>query len=91
LFRPAQYLPLHVDLFGRYREVNNLTNEQVVRTMVMLEDSVPGQILQVDGETFGDWKAGDTFSWQEEDLHALYNFSMSNRYAVQVTATIREG
>jgi hypothetical protein len=89
LFKPGQYLPMHVDLFEKYRQVHNLDkSSSIFRTIVMLEDSEPGQISQACNKTFGEWKAGFWLQWEESDPHAFYNFSMKDRYAVQITGTI---
>ena len=89
LFKPGQYLPVHVDLFEKYRQVHNLNStDKIVRTIVMLENSEPGQISQVCDQTFGNWSSGFWLQWEESDPHAFYNFSMKNRYALQITATI---
>lgn len=89
LFKPGQYLPMHTDLFGRYKQVNNLTNEEITRVIIMLEDSQPGQVSQACGKTFGDWEAGFWIQWDSDDPHAVYNLSMQNRYAIQLTGTKR--
>jgi hypothetical protein len=89
LFKPGQYLPMHVDLFGRYKQVNKLNNEEVTRIIIMLEDSQPGQVSQACGKTFGEWVAGDWIQWDSDDPHAVYNLSMHNRYAIQITGTKR--
>ena len=89
MFKPGQYLPMHVDLFERYRQVHGLDKSvRIVRTIVMLEDSEPGQISQVCDQTIGNWSAGFWLQWEESDLHAFYNFSMKDRYALQITGTI---
>jgi hypothetical protein len=89
LFKPGQYLPVHIDLFEKYRQVHNLNKDrEIVRIIVMLENSESGQISQVCDETFGNWSAGFFLQWQESDSHAFYNFSMKDRYAVQITGTI---
>lgn len=84
-FKPGQYLPLHSDLYGRYIEVYNVDPKNIVRTILMLEDFSPGQILQIKDSCIGTWKSGDCFSWKYDDLHAFYNFSMNDRYAIQIT------
>jgi hypothetical protein len=88
-FIPGQYLPIHVDLYGRYIEMTNANPEDVMRCMVMLEDSQPGQILQIDDKCHGKWSAGDCFYWEYDTPHAFYNMSTSPRYAVQVTGVVR--
>ena len=46
-FKPGQYLPFHIDLYGKYIEINDVDSKNVIRCMVMLEDNSPGQILQI--------------------------------------------
>lgn len=88
LFKPGQYLPYHVDLFEKYKKFNNIVDERIVRVIVMLEDSVPGQISHVGDSTIGVWRAGDWFQWDAADYHTFYNLSLHERYAVQITGTI---
>jgi hypothetical protein len=88
-FKPGQYLPLHIDLYGKYIELTNVDPSNVMRCMVMLEDSSPGQILQVDQICYCKWYAGDCFYWNYETPHAFYNMSMRDRYALQITGTLK--
>lgn len=90
LFRPGQYLPVHKDLYGKYKTYHGLTNENIQRVIVMLEDSVPGQISQACGRTMGEWKAGDWISWDNDDPHAIYNMSTVDRYAIQITGVSKQ-
>jgi len=85
LFKPGQYLPMHTDIFGKYLQIHNAKFEDVERWVVMLEDCVPGQMLQIEKDVFGHWKAGDCFGWKCSENHAFYNMSMINRYAMQIT------
>jgi hypothetical protein len=87
MFTPGQYLPLHYDLFGKYKQHHGLAKQDITRCIIMLEDSVPGQISQACGRTIGEWKAGDWISWDNDDIHAIYNMSTVNRYAIQLTGT----
>jgi hypothetical protein len=89
LITPGHYLPLHWDLYGAYRRVFNTGDRRIFRAMIMLEDCYPGQILQVGEETHGSWRAGAVFSWYDDVMHATYNFSQHDRWAVQVTGTER--
>jgi hypothetical protein len=88
MFRPGQYLPYHVDRFEKYRKVNNIVDEKIVRVILMLEDSKPGQISQVGSVVTGSWLAGDWFQWDADDYHTFYNLSLYDRYAVQLTGTL---
>jgi hypothetical protein len=89
-FKPGQYIPVHTDLFQKYMEVHSVAYEDIIRTIVMLEDCSPGQISQVDQVTMGNWKAGDWFQWCAPDPHAFYNFSMQDRYAIQITGVKKQ-
>lgn len=88
-FKPGQYLPLHTDLYGKYVEINDVDSKNVIRCMVMLEDNSPGQILQVKDIAHCKWKSGDCFYWNYDEIHAFYNFSMKDRYAIQVTGVLK--
>lgn len=88
-FKPGQYLPLHSDLYGRYIQIYDVNPKNIVRTILMLEDSSPGQIIQIKDLCIGSWKSGECFSWKYDDLHAFYNFSMVDRYAIQVTGILK--
>lgn len=86
---PGQYLPLHKDLYQRYRALHNLNStHHLRRIIIMIEDSIPGQISQCGNTVWGNWRAGDWFDWVDEFPHAAYNFSMSDRYAWQITGVL---
>ena len=84
-FYPGWYLPLHSDPYKGYCRQFGVGVDEVIRAIVMLENSVPGQIIQVGSQTYGNWCAGQVFSWSGLDLHAFYNMSTQVRYAFQVT------
>lgn len=88
LFKPGKYVPIHIDLYQRYKTFHALADETVHRYILMLEDNSHGQILQIGNHCIGDWNAGNYFGWADEEHHAFYNFSMLPRYALQVTATL---
>jgi hypothetical protein len=88
LFVPGSYVPYHHDLYQKYCTVNNITKDQdIYRFIVMLEDGQHGQMLQIGKTVHYLWKAGDYFGWKNDEVHASYNMSMRNRYALQVTAS----
>ncbi len=88
-FKPGQYLPPHSDLYGKYMQLYDVNSKNIVRYIMMLENSSPGQILQIKNHTFGFWVAGDCFHWKYDDPHAFYNFSMKDRYAIQITGVLK--
>jgi hypothetical protein len=90
LFKPGQFIPKHHDLYDRYKELHNLTTiDNIMRVVVMLEDGLPGQIIEIDGEVYSYWEAGDCFGWRNTVPHAFYNFSTSDRYAMQITGVLK--
>jgi len=88
-FKPGQYLPIHTDIFGKYMKIYNVQFEKIVRYIIMLDNGSSGQILQIGDNTFSNWKSGDCFSWGSDVVHAFYNMSMKDRYAVQLTGTLK--
>ena len=87
LFNPSQYLPYHVDNYDHYLKMYDIQIENIVRGIIMLEESVPGQIFHIEDDCFGKWDAGTTFLWDYNIPHSFYNLSTKKRYAIQVTAT----
>lgn len=85
-FCPGQYLPLHHDLYEKYIDLYNVKDiNQIIRVMVMIEDGYPGQISQINDQLWHNWSAGDWISWKGIESHAVYNFSLHDRYAWQLT------
>lgn len=91
LFSPGQYLPYHKDLYQKYRKFHDAENRSIMRCILMLEDGVPGQILEIGTNVYSCWSAGSWFSWADEENHAFYNFSTRNRYGVQITGIVKDG
>lgn len=90
LFKPGQFIPKHHDLYDRYKELHNLTTtDNIMRVVVMLEEGRSGQIIEIDGEVYTGWEAGDCFGWINTVPHAFYNFSTADRYAMQITGVLK--
>lgn len=90
LIRSGQYLPLHRDLYIKWKTLHNVKDiNQIFRAIVMLEDNKQGQILQIDTNTIDIWQAGEWFSWVGSTEHAAYNFSLYDRYAIQITGLLK--
>jgi len=88
LFKPASYLPYHSDSYTRYKELFNITSETIVRSVIMLEDWEPGQIILIENQSFSGWKSGDCFCWENDTKHSFYNMSLKDRYALQITGNM---
>jgi len=88
LFKPGQYLPIHSDLYTKYKQLHNLASDKsICRCIIFLEDWQQGQILQIEKTTYTDWKSGDWYGWIDEDMHSFFNLGIHDRYAVQLTGT----
>lgn len=86
LCKPGQYLPYHYDLYAKWTEVFDIKDvNRIHRYIVMLEDSEPGQMIQIQDAVYAKWRAGDYVEWTGKTYHAIYNMSTKNRYALQVT------
>lgn len=86
LTKPGDYLPLHSDRYNRWMKVFDVDNvNKICRHIVMLQDCVPGQMMQIRENIFTNWTCGSYYGWQGTDPHAIYNFSTEDRYAIQIT------
>jgi hypothetical protein len=89
LFKPGQYLPHHNDVYTRYKEIFEIDGKTISRTMVMLEDWKPGQVLCIDKYSYSGWMAGDCYTWHDYEPHTFINLSLFDRYALQITGTLK--
>jgi len=83
--RPGKYLPLHSDLYGAYKRINQITTQSITRIIVFLEYHKPGHMLDIDGDVLCNWSAGDWVSWTDDTIHAAYNMGTEDRYTLQIT------
>lgn len=84
-YAPGTYLPFHRDTYNTYRKYNTVTpNDNIVRIIVSLHDSNPGQQLWID-EVFCQGHAGEYFGWKNDCQHMAANLSESFRYNLQIT------
>jgi len=88
-FKPGQYLPIHTDIFEKYIKVYSVKIEKIIRYVVMLDKGISGQMLQIENNFYTNWNSGDCFGWDYSEKHAFYNLSLEDRYAVQITGTLK--
>jgi hypothetical protein len=89
LFNPGTYLPYHNDSFLKYKKIFDITSEDIVRSVIMLEDWQPGQIILIEDKSYSGWKSGQYWVWKNNTKHSFYNMSLVKRYALQLTGTIK--
>jgi len=86
---PGTILPNHQDTYAKYKKLYNVTEDETVwRMLILMEDWQSGHYLEVDGEPFTKWQAGDYAVWKDDTVHMAANLGNTDRYTLQVTATI---
>jgi hypothetical protein len=86
---PGSVLPAHRDTYDRFKLIHGLeTTHSVVRNIVFLEDWASGHYLEMNGEPFTGWHAGDWVSWRDDFLHLAANIGLTDRYTLQITGTV---
>lgn len=86
---PGSVLPAHRDTYDRFKLIHGLdTKNTVVRTIVFLEDWASGHYLEMNGQPFTGWRAGDWVSWRDDFLHLAANMGKTDRYTLQLTGTV---
>jgi len=80
-------MPEHVDHFETYIKLFEVQREDVYRALLFLEDWQPGQYIDVDGEPYTKWSAGDYILWSADAPHSSSNIGIVDRYALQITGT----
>jgi len=84
-FPVGHVLPWHSDNYPTYCRNNNVQNiESIVRIIVLLHDSTPGQQLWIEDKIYHG-AAGSWFSWEGRTQHMAANLSNTDRYVLQIT------
>lgn len=83
-------MPVHQDLYKRYIELFELQGKEqtIRRALVLLEDWQPGHYLEVNGNPYVQWQAGDTVEWVYDVPHMAANIGLADRYTLQITGHI---
>jgi hypothetical protein len=83
-------MPQHVDHFNTYCRIFEVDRKDVYRALLFLEDWQPGQYLEIKKKALTSWKAGDYVMWQADVEHASANIGTSERFALQITGTLKQ-
>jgi hypothetical protein len=83
-------MPVHSDLYKRYIELYGLQGREhtIHRALMLLEDWKPGHYLEVEGQPYVNWRAGDTVEWVYDTPHMAANIGTANRYTIQITGHV---
>lgn len=88
---PGSVIPLHVDPYRYFMEVNNIDDiNQLCRAVVFLEDWQSGHYLEVDGESITNYKKGDYVMWKGPTPHLVANVGNHDRYTMILTGVRNE-
>jgi len=81
-------LPWHQDNYPTYCKNHGVVDvESIVRIVVLLNDSTPGQQLWI-GDRLCAGPAGSWFAWTGSTEHMAANLSKEPRYALQITGIL---
>ena len=78
-------LPVHGDIYKRYRELFGCELKDIVRVVVMLEDWQSGHYFEIDNQPQLGWSAGDYHWWIGDTPHMAANIGITKRYTLQLT------
>lgn len=77
--RPLDIAPPYNISTARYKEKYNVDKNEVWHAVLMLEDWQPGQYIEINGQPFAKWVAGDWFKWQGKPT-ATFSYSNVGQY-----------
>ena len=78
-------LPVHGDIYKKYRKLFNCNLNDIVRVIVMLEDWKSGHYFEIGKQSQANWQAGDYFWWTGDTPHMAANIGIDKRYTLQLT------
>lgn len=82
---PGNFTIPHYDVYhsiNNYQSAGDYKINQVGRFWIPLEDAKFGHVLFVDKVVLSDFKAGEIYDWETEDLHAAVNTGFDPRYTL---------
>jgi hypothetical protein len=80
-------MPTHGDLYKAYLKRFSLhgLEHTIRRALILLEDWQPGHYLDIMGQAFVHWRAGDVVEWTYDTPHTAANIGQAYRYTLQIT------
>lgn len=82
---PNVILPTHRDTFYTLREQHNVGIENCFRYLIFLEDWVFGHYAGFEKRSITNWKAGDVWIFDHQELHYAVNASNIPFHSCQVS------
>lgn len=72
--KPGNCIPWHYDTHRSYMYFNNVKENDIQRSIVMMNNWKVGQVLQFRKEIISHWQIGDMFTWKNNVWHGAANF-----------------
>ena len=85
---PGHVTPWHTDNYKKFISYYQTQDKDILRRLIFLEDSLPGQLFMIDDVTVDRWTAGEWIQWTAEHRHMGTNHSDKNRFTCQLTGCI---
>ena len=83
--RPGVVTTPHVDQFySILRNRPGLTKDNVLRLWIPITDSLFGHAFVVENEILHNWKAGDVFTFGNDEFHSAFNAGYETRRSIVV-------
>lgn len=86
--KPGYTIPWHFDSYATFMRYNNIAAQEfanIRRTVIILEDWSPGQIIQIGNRVLSHWEAGACYTWKGDTWHGVANFGFDDFVCMQVT------
>lgn len=82
---PNTILPTHKDTFYTLRQQFNVEIDRCFRYLIFLENWAFGHIVVFENKIITDWKAGDVWIFDSEEMHYAVNASNKFLHCCQVS------
>ena len=83
--KTGEIMPRHIDHYETYSRVFGINRDNIVRTLMFLEDWSPGHYFDIGNSTNMPWHAGDYWQWSADVPHSASNIGIKNRWTLQIT------
>ena len=83
--KPGQYIPYHMDVLTSSGIEASKVVKNGYRIIIFLTDWRIGQVFGCVDESITKWKAGDVFTFEDDDYHWSANTGMSDKYTIVIS------
>ena len=83
--KTGEIMPRHTDHYETYSRVFGINRDNIMRTLMFLEDWRPGHYFDIGNSTQMPWYAGDYWCWSADVPHSASNIGTEVRWTLQIT------